>query len=374
MKMRSFAFSPSLHHRHALDALQPALAYSGGDVKAWQRRLRARLRVLLGSWPSERVPLDVRTLWRRETPLGSIEKIVFTSEPRCDVPAYICLPRAGKPPYPCMICLQGHTSGMHNSIAVRKDDENQPLEVPGDRDYAVQCLQYGFAALCLEQRSLGERRELVQQHKAPNICQDAMLQALMLGRTLVGERVYDVDRGIDVLAQRGDMDLHRIGVMGNSGGGTTSVYAAALLPRLACAMPSCSFCTFRDSKMALNHCACGYLPGVLRYAEMADILGLFAPRPVVVVAGKDDPIIPLAGVRKAFRHLRAIYRAAGATGNCRLVVGPEGHRFYADAAWPVFLRILSSHRTPQNHLDLMARERFAAAPGQRTFPCAGPRG
>lgn len=71
---------------------------------------------------------------------------------------------------------------------------------------------------------------------------------------------------------------------------------------------------------------------------MADIMGLFAPKPLVLVAGREDPIFPFHGVRRAYRHLKAIYRAAGAPERCHLVVGPEGHRFYADLAWPVMLR------------------------------------
>ena len=73
-------------------------------------------------------------------------------------------------------------------------------------------------------------------------------------------------------------------------------------------------------------------------AEMADVVGLFAPRPVVVVAGRDDPIFPVAATRRQFRQLKSIYKAAGAADRCQLIVGPEGHRFYADLAWPKMLR------------------------------------
>jgi predicted esterase len=73
-------------------------------------------------------------------------------------------------------------------------------------------------------------------------------------------------------------------------------------------------------------------------------MGLFAPRPVVIVAGKEDPIFPIQGVRRAFRHLKKIYRACGAGTECHLVVGEEGHRFYADAAWPVMLKIIRRAR------------------------------
>jgi dienelactone hydrolase len=330
---RSADLSPSVYHRHLLAGIRPRLAYAGGDVGAWQRRLRPAVRRRLGIFPAERVPLNPRRLWRREHPLGTIEKVVFTSEPCADVPAYVCLPRDVEPPYPFVICLQGHTTGMHVSIGVGREFDDRPMKVEGDRDFAIGCLRRGFAALCIEQRSFGERRERVQKKVSNHGCHDAAMQALLLGRTLAGERVHDVDRGIDYLASRGDADLSRVGVMGNSGGGTISIYAAALLPRLAFAMPSCAFCTYRDSILAVYHCADNYIPGMLLDADAPDILGLFAPRPVVVVAGRDDDIFPLRGVREGFRRLRRIYAAAGAVDRCRLVVGRGGHRFYASEGW-----------------------------------------
>mgnify|MGYP000987982760 CR=1 FL=1 len=336
--------SPSIHHRMLADAVEPALAWKGGDVRAWQGRLRKKVAALTGLSPmmrAPRMPLAVRSLWRREGRLGSVEKIAFAAEPGADVLAYVCLPRKAKPPYTFFICLQGHSSGMHNSIDVEREDDGSPRDAGGDRDFALGCMRRGVAALCIEQRSFGERREKVQKRVAPHGCIDAAMQALLLGRTLLAERVFDVDRGIDYLAARGDVDMARLGVMGNSGGGTTTLFAAALLPRVKLAMPSCYFCTFRDSIMAMYHCVCNYVPGLLQHAEMADVLGLFAPRPVVVVAGRKDPIFPIAGVTEGFRRLKAVYRAAGAPDRCRLVVGPGGHRFYAAQAWPVMQRELA---------------------------------
>jgi len=330
--------SPSVFHRHLMDSIRPALAFKGGDVKAWQRELRAKVAELVGDIPKRRVPLNVRSLWKKNHPLGSIEKIAFTAEPYSDVLAYVCLPKNAAPPYAWTICLQGHSTGMHVSIAVEREDEAKSLNVEGDREKALGCMERGMAALCIEQRSFGYRREQVQKQVAPHGCHDATMQALMLGRTLLGERVFDVDRGIDYLATRDDVNMNRIGVMGNSGGGTISLFSAALLPRIAFAMPSCYFCTFHDSIMSIYHCADNYVPNLYLWAEMPDVMGLFAPKPVVIVAGKTDPIFPVAGVRKAFKHLRRIYAAAGAEDQCKLVIGPEGHRFYADLAWPKMLK------------------------------------
>jgi hypothetical protein len=143
--------------------------------------------------------------------------------------------------------------------------------------------------------------------------------------------------------------MDRVGIMGNSGGGTTTVFSAALLDRLAFAMPSCYFCTFEASIMSIHHCLCNYVPGLLREAEMADVLGLFAPRPVVIVAGEEDAIFPIEATGREFERLRTIYAAAGAADACRLVVGSGGHRFYADDAWPEMLELMNGtgHRSSE---------------------------
>lgn len=333
----AFSFAPSLLHRHLMDSMEQTFAWRGGEVSAWQRRFRRELRKLIGEMPENRIPLNVRSLWKREHSLGSIEKIVFASEPYADVPAYVCLPGKVKPPYTFMLCLQGHSTGMHNSIGVDRRYEKKPLRVSGNRDFALGCMSNGIAALCIEQRSFGYREETVQKRVSPHGCHDATMHALMLGRTLLGERVFDVDRGIDYLETRNDVDFRTLGVMGNSGGGTVSIFSAALLPRLRLAMPSCSFCTFKDSTMSIYHCADNYVPGLYCRGEMADVLGLFAPRPVVIVAGEKDRIFPIRGVLKAYQKLKAIYRALDAEEHCHLLVGSGGHRFYARIAWPKVL-------------------------------------
>lgn len=333
-----FSFSPSAVHYRLMDQSPLSLRYDGGPVEAWQVRLREKLRELIGMPETPRVPLHVRHCWTQAHELGSIEKIVFTSEAHADVPGYVCLPKNVKPPYRFWICLQGHSTGAHQSIAVEKDDEFTPRQINGDRDFAIGCMKHGLAALCIDQRSMGYRLEREQPWvREDSSCHDAVMHALMLGRTILGERVYDVDRAIDYLAERGDVAMDELGVMGNSGGGTVSIYAGALLERIRYMMPSCSFCTYRDSILAIPHCSCNYIPRLYQYAECADILGLFAPRPVVVVNGRTDEIFPIDAVQRAFADLQGIYAAAGAADQCRLVVGDGGHRFYADAAWPVML-------------------------------------
>ena len=56
--------------------------------------------------------------------------------------------------------------------------------------------------------------------------------------------------------------------------------------------------------MSMYHCACNYIPNIMKYADMSDIMGLFAPKPVVLVHGEKDHIFPIAGTKKSFKELK----------------------------------------------------------------------
>jgi len=73
---------------------------------------------------------------------------------------------------------------------------------------------------------------------------------------------------------------------------------------------------------------------------MGEIAALAAPRPQVIVNGEKDPGFPISGTPAQWEITQAAYRDAGAADNVRLIIGPEGHRFYPALAWPVFDELL----------------------------------
>ena len=133
---------------------------------------------------------------------------------------------------------------------------------------------------------------------------------------------------------RQDIDKARIIATGNSGGGTATLFLAAMDERVAAAVPSSYFCTFADSTLAIHHCPCNYVPDLNLYGEMDDVAGLIAPRPLLIVNGKDDPIFPIEPTRRAFARLARIYEAAGATDRLEMYEGDGGHRYYSARVWP----------------------------------------
>ena len=175
----------------------------------------------------------------------------------------------------------------------------------------------------------------------PNVtCKHAAMVALLLGRTSLGEKVLDLRRAIDALASFPEIDADRVYAVGNSGGGTLAWYAACVEPRLRGLILGSCFATYAASIGSVDHCCDNYLPGALRWFDFPDLAALVAPRPLVAVMGRADPLFPLAGVEAAYRRTRAIYEAAGATDQCRLILCEGGHGFRPREAWGAFAELV----------------------------------
>ncbi len=325
---------PDLCHEEAIKLIEPKLSFDESrDFEDYRAELRAKFLELIGDMP-ERVPSNVTVEYTEDRGDFIEKRFIFDTEKYASVPCHLWVPKDGKEKHGVVICLQGHSSGMHISMGrpIYEGDENSISG--GDRDFARQIVKEGYAALVLEQRAFGERK--TDKMNGSTTCPHPSMVALLIGRTMVGERVWDVSRAIDALESFSEIDTERVAVMGNSGGGTTSFYAACFDERIKIAMPSCAVCTYRDSIAAMYHCACNYIPNAAKYFDMGDLTALIAPRPLVMVCGRDDKIFPLAGVRETYGTVEKIYKKAGAVDNCKLVIGEGGHRFYADPSWDVF--------------------------------------
>ncbi len=131
------------------------------------------------------------------------------------------------------------------------------------------------------------------------------------------------------------VDVNTVCCMGNSGGGTATVYVAALEDRITLAMPSCAMCTFKDSIGAINHCSCNYVPKIAEYFDMGDLMAMAYPKYYIQVSGIEDRIFPLFGAQEVFQKGKQAYEAYGKWDRCTLIKGDGGHRFYADDSWVI---------------------------------------
>jgi hypothetical protein len=309
---------------------------------AWRENFRPRLRQALGL---EHMASDLRghqphAEMSQSEDMGDHirESWRLWVEPTVPLPFYLLRPKTtAAGPLPLILTPHGHNHPhIYAGIAHNENEEKSMLD--GERDIARQAVREGYLAIAPTTRAFGETRmKADQENNRTSSCRIELMHGLLVGRTPIGERVWDMSRLIDWAIAHQNVDARRIAITGNSGGGAASLFAAACDTRISVAVPSCYFCTFMGSIGSIHHCDCNYVPGVMRLGEMYDVAGLIAPRPFCAIAGREDTIFPIEHVKFAFERLKQIYTVAGAPDNCQLYIGEGGHRYYKAGAWP-FIR------------------------------------
>ncbi len=328
--------------RDKISAVEPSYRYDGKeDFKEWQKKSRAKLEELLGL-PFEKCDDEFKIISEKKCDGYTSIEFEFQSEEGYFVPCTLLVPDGIKKPCPGVICLQGHSSGKHISLAIPKFNKDE-LDIPS-RDFAVQAVKEGCCAIAMDQRYMGIAGQNEKGQPACSVMGEARL-SLLLGRCAVGERVWDIQRLIDVIEVHLSeyIDKNRIMCLGNSGGGTTTFYASCVDERIYVSVPSCAVCTYDDSIVSMTHCECNYVPGIRKYFDMGDIGGLIAPRRLVQVNGIEDGIFPIGGAEKTFELIKEAYKQYGKENLCRHVKGNGGHKFYSEEAWKEIHELLEEN-------------------------------
>ena len=325
------------YNKELIQKVKPAMSYVEGDFDNWRNSARSKLSELLGMDKFERVSPELEIEFKEKIENATEIRFTFQSEAGYRVPCHMLIPDGVSKP-PVMICLQGHSKGMHISLGKPKYEGDEKSINGGDRDFCVRAVKEGYAAIALEQRNFGE---CGGDETGPK-CFESAMTALLMGRTTIGERVWDVSRLIDVIENEfsDKVDVSKICCMGNSGGGTATAYTAALEDRIVLAMPSCAMCTYKDSIGAMRHCSCNYVPKIAEYFDMNDLMAMACPKYYIQVSGKEDEIFPVSEAKEIFEKGKMVYAIQNCEDRCHFIEGNGGHRFYADDAWPIVHKYL----------------------------------
>ena len=341
-------FDPVAYTRDRYAGARRQLRFRAADrneAEAWQKTLRAKLTELVGGFPATRTPLRAITLETRAFPGYTREKIVFDSQPGVSVLAYLLVPEKVRRPAAVMICIPGHGRGVDDIVGIDEHGAERTDKAGYQHDFAIQVAEAGMAALAIEPMGFGCRRDPINAgiNLSRKACDPAAGGALLVGETMVGWRVWDVMRAVDYIATRSsELDQSRVGCMGISGGGTVTVFATALDLRIRAALVSGYLNTFRDSIGSLAHCIDNYVPGILNWAEMHDLAGLIAPRPLFVESGEKDNIFPIRASIESFNEVRKIYGVFGAADRVEQEVFPDEHLFWGKRGIPFLSRHLNA--------------------------------
>lgn len=287
------------------------------EVKAYQRDLRQRFIRAIGGFP-ERTPLKPVTTGRVQMEGYSIEKVRFESRPNFHVTAHLFLPDAtvSKPPYPAILVPCGHS--------------NEGKLAKFYQRAGVQGVKAGFAVLVYDPIDQGEREQLPgKKLKSVSGHVNVGYRAYLLGWNTAQFRIWDGMRAIDYLQSRPDIDGTRIGVMGNSGGGTLSSYLLALDERIKAACPSCYITSIRRLAEDWGPQDCEQvIDGQLALGiNHLSLLLMGWPRPVACTFADEDAF-PFDGALSTFSQQKLFYNRFGTSGKADYTSCPGPHGWY----------------------------------------------
>lgn len=343
------ALSPSARHFADYETASLVLRFSAQseDVSGWQTTARAKLAELSG-YRRESKPPKVTHESTFPLPEGLSRRVVYLNvRTGVDIPVHLIGPSGPRQRRPVMICLQGTNSGAHLSWGEARFPADHALVGQG-YDLAIQAAKRGYLAVAIEQSCFGERTERQIDPRSAAPCVDATMHSILLGRSLIGERSSDVSAVIGWLEAEHEslgIDVKNIHIMGHSSGGSVALFAAALDTRIGAVLACGCVGYIRDTiGRRRDDQGQNVIPGILNWLEMADIVGLVAPRVFVTVAGETDHIWPAAGCVSVIDEAKAIYAKYNTTDRLLCVTEPGSHKFRPEASWRAFFSVVPAPR------------------------------
>lgn len=315
--MPAAKFDP-IHQLDVLAGETPAqfrfAAKTQAAARAWQKRTRDALARTLGFLDQRRIPLAPRTIERVDRGSYVRHKVILRTSSTSLTPTYVLIPKNSGAPMPCVLALHGHGYGVRDIVGIRQDNTDRDAPEGYHDDFGVQLVKRGFVVIAPEISCFGERvsnYEHLEQRRRPTTCHNANTYAMMLGGSIAGLRVWDGMRAVDYLESIPQADTKRLGVMGISGGGMHAFFSACLDQRIKATVISGYFCDWRHSILAINHCTCNFVPGLLKLGELSDLAGLIAPRPLLVENGTKDDIFPIGAVKQTVKRASRAWKIFG---------------------------------------------------------------
>jgi dienelactone hydrolase len=249
-----------------------------------------------------------------------IEKIIYESMPLFYVTGCLYIPD-GKGKRPAILFTSGHSQESFRA-----------------KDYQIMILNFvkkGFIVFAIDPLSQGERVQLYDAQKnasaiGPTTREHGYLgnQCIISGVSLAKYFIWDGIRAIDYLLTRNEVDPARLGVTGQSGGGTQSAYIFACDDRIKAGAPVNYITGFRrllesigpqDAEQNFYHVLSN---GITH----ADLLELRAPNPALIIAGTRD-FFSIQGARESYAEVKIAHRAFGTEDNIGLIEDDFGHGY-----------------------------------------------
>ncbi len=231
-----------------------------------------------------------------------------------------------------------------------------PVGLNGDPTLhtALMLVRRGYVTFTWDALCFGERHDPARGHYGDSI----PFYHKHPQWSLLSKMVWDMSRGIDYLESLDFVDSSRIGSVGHSHGGITTLFGMALDQRIKVGASSCGFDTFRiDGNTWRWSRATALIPrlgfyisspyiNMDQYRAMPDsetintpldihqMLALIAPRPIFLSTSDQDFVFPNAGwsVRQSLQRVEPVYKLLNARERLSSYFFSGGHNFPPEAS------------------------------------------
>jgi dienelactone hydrolase len=205
-----------------------------------------------------------------------------------DVPALLLVPD-GAGPFPAVLANHQHNSQWHLGKSEVAGLAGDPLQAFGPALARAGLVVLAPDAVGFEDRrytgtGIDERDDDWLQYF------NEMVYRLLSGRLLVTTVLGDAACGLSALVADERVDGSRIGSVGHSHGGNVTIVLAALDERVRFACASGSACSYKRRMRDRSGIEFSQvIPGILNLADIDGLLGLIAPRPLLLLSATEDP-------------------------------------------------------------------------------------
>ncbi|HUV07370.1 MAG TPA: alpha/beta hydrolase family protein [Spirochaetia bacterium] len=330
---------------------EPRMAFRGRDLEAyeaWKPAFQKKFIDCLGRMPSDQVPLDTLVLEKEETEWYTRTKVVYRADEFSKIPAYLFVPKDRAFPLPAVLCPHGHGRGKVDPAGIADGAQDEAHLAKYNYDYAVQFAKEGFVTLAPDLRCFGERVDdpsevygFMEIEEGNHWCDINFVLGMLLGYNLLTLHVFDIGRGIDFLQSLEAVAAERIGCVGLSQGGTTTLFSTAYHDRIKVAGVSGYLNSWKNFPLGSGQiCGSQIVPGLLEFGDHPEVAGLIAPRPLFLEFGIKDPIFPIKGSRETYRRVKDIYSILGAEDRLELEEFDGPHEFRGKRIFEFFRKWL----------------------------------
>ncbi|GAB4139766.1 MAG: hypothetical protein Tsb009_08870 [Planctomycetaceae bacterium] len=289
------------------------------DAEKYVADVRRRILQSFGPFP-EKTPLKPRVTKTIKRDGYNIENIIFESRPGFLVTANLYVPTNRKGKLPGVVGTCGHSSNGKAAGAYQ--------------GFAQGLARQGYVVLIYDPIGQGERLQYADEklHSKVGVGVREHLyagnQQFLVGEFFGSWRAWDGIRSLDYLLTRKEVDPKRIGVTGNSGGGTMTTWLCGVEQRWTMAAPSCFVTTFRrnmENELPADTEQCP--PRALALGlDHSDFIAAMAPKPVILLA-KEKDYFDARGTQEAYARLKKLYKLLGHEKNIGLFIGPTYHGY-----------------------------------------------